>query len=207
MHAADAQVYDVVKRIFEQRWRRAEREGWGSSPEKCGCAFVAGPCLRDAYGRCIPSDCESYHDGCNTCSIQDGRLDACTEMFCESPKEPRCLDVVGGPTGDKEQDSCCGGLCGNQISHAPRRNVVPVTASARWRGGSRRSTHNRTHWLIPTQAAAARRAATFMWTASASTSLMRACETPTTAACPTIASPTSTGATRVLWVRRALGAR
>ena len=38
-HAADGQVYDVVKRIFEARWRRAEREGWGSSPEKCGCAL------------------------------------------------------------------------------------------------------------------------------------------------------------------------
>ena len=110
MHEADGQVYEVVQRIFEARWRRAMREGWGSSPEKCGCAFVAGPCVRDAYGRCIPSDCESYHDGCNTCSIQNGLLEACTEMFCESPKEPRCLDViVGGPTGDEEQDSCCGG--------------------------------------------------------------------------------------------------
>ena len=71
--------------------------------------------MRDAYGRCIPSDCESYHDGCNTCSIQNGRLDACTEMFCEAPKEPKCLDVVvGGPTGDEDQDACCGGgsACG-----------------------------------------------------------------------------------------------
>ena len=41
-----------------------------------------------------------------------------------------------------------------QISGAPRhrRDVVPVTASARWRGGSRRSTQdNLTHWLISTQ--------------------------------------------------------
>ena len=32
-------------------------------------------------------------------------------------------------------------LCGNQISDAPRprRDIVPVAASARWRGGSRRS--------------------------------------------------------------------
>ena len=114
-HTADGQVYEVVKRIFEERWRRAMREGWGATPEKCGCAFVAGPCLRDAYGRCVPPDCESYHDGCNTCSIHEGRLDACTEMFCEAPKEPRCLDtIVGGPTGDKEQDNCCGGgsACG-----------------------------------------------------------------------------------------------
>ena len=32
-----------------------------------------------------------------------------------------------------------------------RRDVVPVAASARWRGGSRRSTHNLTHWSISTQ--------------------------------------------------------
>jgi hypothetical protein len=37
-----------------------------------------------------------------------------------------------------------GALCGNQISGAPRhrRDVVPMTASGRWRGG------NLTHWLI-----------------------------------------------------------
>ena len=45
------------------------------------------------------------HDGCNTCAIQNGLLEACTEMYCETPKEPRCLDVVGGPTGDEK---CCG---------------------------------------------------------------------------------------------------
>ena len=70
--------------------------------------------MRDAYGRCIPSDCESYHDGCNTCSVRNGLMEACTEMFCETPGPPRCLDVVGGPTGDKDQDNCCGGgsACG-----------------------------------------------------------------------------------------------
>jgi hypothetical protein len=38
------------------------------------------------------------------------------------------------------------GLSGNQMSGAPRRrrDVLSVAASARWRGGSRRS-----HWLIP----------------------------------------------------------
>ena len=29
MHAADCQVYEVVKRIFEQRWRRADARGGG----------------------------------------------------------------------------------------------------------------------------------------------------------------------------------
>ena len=90
---------------------------------------MAGPCLRDAYGRCVPSDCESYHDGCNTCSIQNGRLDACTEMYCETPKEPRCLDVVGGPTG-KEQDNCCGGGSACGYTYVKGKGCVHVTERA-----------------------------------------------------------------------------
>jgi hypothetical protein len=41
---------------------------------------------------------------------------------------------------------------GDEVSGAPRhrRDVVPVAASARWRGGSRRD--NLSHWLISTQA-------------------------------------------------------
>jgi hypothetical protein len=51
------------------------------------------------------------------------------------------------------------GLCGNQISGAPRRrrDIVSVAASARWRGDSTPSTRRcpLTHWLISTQVAAA----------------------------------------------------
>ena len=128
-HAADGQVYAVVKRIFEARWRRAQREGWGSSPEKCGCEFVAGPCARDAYDRCIPSDCESYHDGCNTCSIQNGRLDACTEMYCERPKEPKCLD--GDANGCSDDPSWCYGDCSPNDCAYVSQKVKPDGTLAR----------------------------------------------------------------------------
>ena len=56
--------------------------------------------MLDAYGRCVPEDCESYFDGCNTCSLQkedpyyDGRM-GCTYMYCETPKEPKCLKYIG----------------------------------------------------------------------------------------------------------------
>ena len=61
---------------------------------------VAATCVLDAYGRCVPDDCESYFDGCNTCSLQkedpyyDGRM-GCTYMYCETPKEPKCLKYIG----------------------------------------------------------------------------------------------------------------
>ena len=57
---------------------------------------------------------------------------------------------------DEEKEVYCPHLCGNQISGVPRgvaiprhrRDVVPVTASARWRGGSRRSTQSEPNSLV-----------------------------------------------------------
>lgn len=41
------------------------------------------------------STCTSYFDGCNTCSVKDGELGACTEMACMGEqKAPRCLAYV-----------------------------------------------------------------------------------------------------------------
>jgi len=36
--------------------------------------------------------CISYFDGCNTCSVVSGQVQACTEMFCETPATPQCLE-------------------------------------------------------------------------------------------------------------------
>ena len=36
--------------------------------------------------------CTHYFDGCNTCTVTDTGMAICTEMFCEEPTEPRCLD-------------------------------------------------------------------------------------------------------------------
>ena len=61
--------------------------------------------------------------------------------------------VEGSYAAGKVVGAVCHGpigliLCGNQISDAPRyrRDVAPVTASARWRAW-----RNLTHWLISTQ--------------------------------------------------------
>ena len=46
---------------------------------------------KDAYDRCVPDDCASWFDGCNTCSVGKSGL-GCTLMACETPGPPRCLD-------------------------------------------------------------------------------------------------------------------
>ena len=48
--------------------------------------------LYDTYGNLVPSDCKSWYDGCNTCSIMENGLMACTLMYCETPSEAYCRD-------------------------------------------------------------------------------------------------------------------
>lgn len=38
------------------------------------------------------SNCVSYFDGCNNCSVKDGKIEACTKMYCETPRAPECLE-------------------------------------------------------------------------------------------------------------------
>ncbi|OQB42669.1 MAG: hypothetical protein BWY04_00107 [candidate division CPR1 bacterium ADurb.Bin160] len=40
------------------------------------------------------TDCVSYFDGCNTCTVENGRPSACTLMYCATPSEPKCLQKV-----------------------------------------------------------------------------------------------------------------
>ena len=42
------------------------------------------------------TNCVSYFDGCNNCSVKDGKPDACTMMYCEKPSEPKCLQYASG---------------------------------------------------------------------------------------------------------------
>ena len=42
------------------------------------------------------TNCIRYFDGCNNCSVKDGKADACTRMYCETPSEPKCLEYATG---------------------------------------------------------------------------------------------------------------
>ena len=73
------------------------------------CANTMGPMIADApgtcsksclqnqtrndYGKCIskiPDNCASWYDGCNTCSVNNGKPGACTLMYCFINNEAKC---------------------------------------------------------------------------------------------------------------------
>ena len=39
----------------------------------------------------IPAGCVSWHDGCNTCMVENGQISACTMMMCFQQATPHCL--------------------------------------------------------------------------------------------------------------------
>lgn len=49
--------------------------------------------------------CSSYYDGCNTCSVIGGEIWACTERYCVTYDEPKCLS----PKSDEvtKQEAFC----------------------------------------------------------------------------------------------------
>ena len=62
----------------------------------CQTSTVAVPCrLRDSHGRCVPTGCVQWFDGCNQCRVMNGRL-ACTRMFCASPTSAVCVQHSPG---------------------------------------------------------------------------------------------------------------
>lgn len=77
----------------------------GSDLDIGGCIASAGYTWCDILGRCIrlwetacqyPSDCLTWNDGCNTCSLVNGGLGACTEMYCFQQGIPYCMVPAPG---------------------------------------------------------------------------------------------------------------
>ena len=72
----------------------------GSDFDVGGCITSAGYTWCEILGRCIrvwetacqyPSDCLTWNDGCNTCSLVNGKLGVCTEMYCFQQGIPYCM--------------------------------------------------------------------------------------------------------------------
>ena len=49
------------------------------------------PTAQPVYNNTIPKGCVSWYDGCNTCSVKDGKADICTQLACIRQAEPKCL--------------------------------------------------------------------------------------------------------------------
>ena len=72
----------------------------GSDFDLNGCILSAGYVWCDLLSRCIrsweqacsyPDNCLTWNDGCNTCSLINGELGACTEMYCFQQGQPYCM--------------------------------------------------------------------------------------------------------------------
>jgi hypothetical protein len=49
------------------------------------------PTTRDAWGNCVPKNCEIWSDGCNTCHFKNNKLTGCSEKLCYDVKhEAKC---------------------------------------------------------------------------------------------------------------------
>lgn len=68
-------------------------------------------CVRwSAMSETKPSEttsCNSYNDGCNTCSAGSDWLAACTLMFCAQPWQPYCLVDSNTETWAEEEVTMC----------------------------------------------------------------------------------------------------
>jgi len=82
---------------------------------------------RDDYGKCvgkIPSNCASWYDGCNTCSVNKGKPGACTLMYCFTPSESKCTSYY------KKNSLNIGDICyrfceDNSQEHIDRKKECP----------------------------------------------------------------------------------
>jgi hypothetical protein len=63
------------------------------APGTCGPACPSDSPGRDQWGNCIEAGCQTWFDGCNTCT--DSGM-SCTEMWCDSRGTAECRDSAAG---------------------------------------------------------------------------------------------------------------
>ena len=63
-----------------------------SYTDNCGCQTRCPSYdCRNVVTSEIPDNCATWHDGCNTCQVRDGRAEICTLMYCFTQDQPYCM--------------------------------------------------------------------------------------------------------------------
>ena len=71
----------------------------------------------------IPWNCAEWYDGCNTCGVSEGQLQACTMMMCFTNNQPYCMSYY---SGDLQQGDVCYRFCEDgSMTPINRRNDCP----------------------------------------------------------------------------------
>jgi hypothetical protein len=77
------------------------RAGWTEFSDKC--RKNSGD-----YGKKeIPKNCATWYDGCNTCSVKDGKVGFCTRRMCLRIGEPSCRGYHNGNSSGHEHGRQC----------------------------------------------------------------------------------------------------
>lgn len=71
------------------------------------CSVPSAPTLPPSTGA-IPSDCTTWYDGCNRCSVSNGAVGACTKMMCKTSTTKFCMAYSSGKTCSSPT-ACTGG--------------------------------------------------------------------------------------------------
>jgi len=106
----------------------------GSCKPKC-------PTKRDAWGNCVPKNCEIWSDGCNTCHFKDNKLTDCSEKKCfDVSHKAKCERYSTNENGffhcakyldelSKINEVCCAGEKGGTCSNGFPEHCSPECAS------------------------------------------------------------------------------
>merc|ERR1711937_754604 len=76
--------------------RTCDGPGQCSSPGTTAAPITTAPTPPPA----VPKTCISWFDGCNTCSVADGKIKMCTLMYCFVKGMPYCKAYADGRTCD-----------------------------------------------------------------------------------------------------------
>ena len=106
----------------------------GSCKPKC-------PTKRDAWGNCVPKNCEIWSDGCNTCHFKDNKLTDCSEKKCFDVSHKAKCERYSTNENDffhcakyldelsKINEVCCAGEKGGTCSNGFPEHCSPECAS------------------------------------------------------------------------------
>lgn len=98
---------------------------------KEGADFLhAGECGTTMVNPSIPNKCVQWYDGCNTCSVENGKISMCTERACLQNEEPYCMQYkddtsfctmeVNPVCGQPPMPICPAGMACAQVMPSPK---------------------------------------------------------------------------------------
>ena len=91
--------------------------------DHCGCQECQTIDCSSSKTPQIPWNCAQWYDGCNTCEVSGGDVQACTMMMCFTNNRPYCMSYYSG--GLQQGDMCYRFCEDGSMTPINRRNDCP----------------------------------------------------------------------------------